>query len=169
MARWRNPCLTLHGIEGPCSGAGLRTIIPCQAKLKFSIRLVPSMDPQKVETLVSQYLEKEFAAIGSGNTISVKMLQGSRAWLEDFNHPNFEAAKRACRTVHGVEPDLTREGASVPITVMLAEATKKNVCMIPLGASDDNASTENEKYNVGSYTNGIKTLGTYLEEVAKRL
>ena len=95
------------------------------------------------------------------------MTQGCKAWLEDYNTDNFEAAKAASKLVHGVDADLTREGASVPITVSLAEATSKSICMLPIGACDDNAASADEKLNKSNYLNGIKTMGMYLQEVAK--
>jgi nonspecific dipeptidase len=171
MSRWRNPSLSMHGIEGAFSGPGEKSIIPRRACLKFSISLVPGMDYREVKEQVEQYLQKEFDALGSGNALKITMHHGCDAWLEDFNNTNFECAKAACKKVYGVDPDLTREGASVPITLTLAEAcqnTRATVCMIPLGASDDGPSAANEKYNVSNLTNGIKTLGMYLEEVAEK-
>jgi len=166
--RWRTPCLSIHGIEGAFSDLGRKTVIPHRAVLKFSIRLTPGMEPKDVcDKMVGPYLKEAFAGFKSGNQLDVTMTQGCRAWLEDPSTPHFEAAKAACKMVHKVEADLTREGASVPITVTLSEATGKSVCMLPIGASDDNAASANEKLNRSNYTNGIKVMGMYLQEVAK--
>lgn len=53
MHRWRYPSLSLHGIEGAFSDGGAKTVIPRKVIGKFSIRLVPDMDPKVVEKLVS--------------------------------------------------------------------------------------------------------------------
>lgn len=50
-------------------------------------------------------------------------------------------------TVFGVEPDLTREGGSIPVTLTFQEATGRNVMLLPLGSSDDGAHSQNEKLN----------------------
>jgi len=168
MSRWREPSLSMHGIEGAFGEPGEKSVIPCKACLKFSISLVPSMDHRRVAKLVEEYLEKEFDSLKTGNSLTVKMHHGCRAWLEDFDNKNYECAKAACKKVYDVDPDLTREGASVPITLTLAEATQKSVCMIPLGACDDGPASSSEKYNVSSYLNGIKTLGSYLDEVGEQ-
>lgn len=52
MHRWRYPCLSLHGIEGAFSASGAKTVIPRKVIGKFSIRLVPDMDPKVVEKQV---------------------------------------------------------------------------------------------------------------------
>lgn len=49
--------------------------------------------------------------------------------------------------VFGVDPDLTREGGSIPVTLTFQEATGKNVMLLPVGAADDGAHSQNEKLN----------------------
>ena len=55
----------------------------------------------------------------------------------------------------GVEPDLTREGGSIPVTLTFQEATGKNVMLLPIGASDDGAHSQNEKIDKYNYINGV--------------
>ena len=69
--------------------------------------------------------------------------------------------------VYGVDPDLTREGGSIPVTLTLQEATGvvglpvywlinwlivvcsgKNVILLPMGAADDGAHSQNEKIDI---------------------
>lgn len=58
MHRWRYPSLSLHGIEGAFSEAGAKTVIPRKVIGKFSIRLVPDMDPKVVEKQVDPKISK---------------------------------------------------------------------------------------------------------------
>jgi len=95
------------------------------------------------------------------------MLHGAVAWLSSPDHPNYTAAAAAIQRVFGVAPDFTREGGSIPITTALEEATGMNVLLLPVGACDDMAHSQNEKYNVRNYLNGIQVLGLYLHELAK--
>lgn len=47
-------------------------------------------------------------------------MEGSAtAWQADYTHQNYQAGRRATQLVYGVEPDLTREGGSIPITIIL--------------------------------------------------
>lgn len=84
------------------------------------------------------------------------MTNGAVAWLSDPKHPNFEAAAKAIKKVYGVAPDYTREGGSIPITPAIENATGMNVLLLPIGACDDMAHSQNEKYNIINLVNGIK-------------
>ena len=55
------------GIEGAFHGAGSKTVIPAKVIGKFSIRLVPDMEPKKVDELVLAYLNKLWTQRGSPN------------------------------------------------------------------------------------------------------
>jgi len=129
---------------------------PAKVTGKFSLRLVPHQDPQKIETQVTQHLQNVFSTLNSPNKLTVSLLHGAKAWLSDPKHPNFEAAAKATRKVYGRDPDYTREGGSIPITTALEEATNMNVCLLPVGACDDMAHSQNEKYNVSNLINGVK-------------
>ncbi|GMR33945.1 hypothetical protein PMAYCL1PPCAC_04140, partial [Pristionchus mayeri] len=56
MARMRYPALSIHGIEGAFHGSGAKTVIPCKVIGKFSIRLVPNMEPKVIDELVAKHL-----------------------------------------------------------------------------------------------------------------
>lgn len=63
-------------------------------------------------------------------------------------------------TVFNIEPDFTREGGSIPVTLTFQELTGKNVLLLPMGASDDGAHSQNEKLNRSNYIEGVRnTLG----------
>uniref|UniRef100_A0A0P4W5P9 Peptidase M20 dimerisation domain-containing protein n=1 Tax=Scylla olivacea TaxID=85551 RepID=A0A0P4W5P9_SCYOL len=217
MARWRNPSLSLHGIEGAFSEPGAKTVIPRKVIGKFSIRIVPNQTPEGVSKVTIDYLNKQWEKRGSPNKMKASLHHSGIHWLSDPNHPHIQAGRRAIRhtfgmdadmtrdgcsipitlimqvtemegsatawqadythqnylagrratqLVYGVEPDLTREGGSIPITIILQEVTGKNVMLLPMGACDDGAHSQNEKINIRNYIEGTKLLAAYLHEVA---
>lgn len=117
------------------------------------------------------------------------MFHGGKPWMADFKHPHYQAARNAMVKVFNIEPDFTREGGSIPVTLTFQELTGKNVLLLPIGSSDDGAHSQNEKINVSNYIEGVrymenkffkirlkylfvsffkvKLLGTYFQEVAK--
>lgn len=86
-----------------------------------------------------KYLEAEFAKLNSKNKLTLENLHGGKPWVADMNHWNFEAAKKATRAVYHQEPDLTREGGSIPVTLTFAEQLGVNVLLLPMGRGDDGA------------------------------
>lgn len=75
--------------------------------------------------------------------------------MADPKHPHYEAAKRATKHVYKVDPDMTCEGGSIPVTLTLQQATGKNVLLLPVGAADDGAHSQNEKLDIRNYIEGV--------------
>ncbi|GMK54346.1 hypothetical protein CspeluHIS016_0109320 [Cutaneotrichosporon spelunceum] len=166
MARMRNPSLSLHGIEGAFSAPGSKTVIPCSVKGKFSIRTTPNLGVKNTTELVLKYLDDEFKKIGSKNRCEVSLGHGGEPWVADPNHYNYRAAHKATVAVYGQEPDYTREGGSIPVTLDFANILGLNILLLPVGRGDDGAHSTNEKLDKSNYINGTKLLGSYLYELA---
>ncbi|CAG0892091.1 unnamed protein product [Darwinula stevensoni] len=165
--RWRFPSLSLHGIEGAFSASGCKTVIPSKVIGKFSIRIVPNHTIQEVEKCVLEHLQQKWDQRGSPNRMKAYMNHGGIHWLSDPHHPHYEAGKRATKTVYGVEPDITREGGSIPITITLQELSGKNVLLLPMGCGNDGAHSQNEKIDIRNYIEGTKLFAAYLHEVSQ--
>jgi len=166
MARWRYPTLSLHGIEGAFSEPGAKTVIPRHVRGKFSLRLVPDQNPDRIHDCIRAHLEKKFAELKSPNKMNIVYHHGGKPWVSDPEHPNYMAGRRAVQRVFGREPDLTREGGSIPIATWIEDVTGKNVLLLPVGACDDGAHSQNEKFDRVNYINGMKVLGIYMHEVS---
>ena len=59
-------------------------------------------------------------------------------------------------------PDLTRDGCSIPVALALQDALQKNIVLLPIGASDDGAHSQNEKINRVNYIQGVSVRYTSL-------
>lgn len=168
MARWRFPCLSLHGIEGAFSEPGAKTVIPAKVIGKFSIRIVPDQTPEFVTKCVFDYVNQKWSERGSCNQMIVSGDEDSApAWVADPNNANFKAGRNANKLVYGLEPDLTREGGSIPITITFEEVTGKSVLLLPMGACDDGAHSQNEKIDIRNYIQGTKVMAAYINEFAE--
>jgi cytosolic nonspecific dipeptidase len=183
MHKWRYPSLSIHGIQGAFDGPGSKTVIPRKVTGKFSIRLVPDQDPAEIERLVVKHLTEKFALRNSPNKLKYLFLffvvvneifklillnnsvscrgQGAKSWVADYKHPHYQAARNAIKEVFNIEPDFTREGGSIPVTLTFQELTGKNVLLLPIGSSDDGAHSQNEKINVSNYIEGVRLIKLY--------
>ena len=72
---------------------------------------------------------------------------------------------------------MTRYGCSIPVTVALQNSMKKNIVLLPIGACDDGAHSQNEKINSVNYVQGVifarlllmKTILTMLPHVGREI
>uniref|UniRef100_A0A1A8C5V0 Carnosine dipeptidase 1 (Metallopeptidase M20 family) n=1 Tax=Nothobranchius kadleci TaxID=1051664 RepID=A0A1A8C5V0_NOTKA len=164
---WRYPTVSIHGIEGAFSDPGTKTVIPAKVTGKFSIRQVPNMDPAVVKTQVTDYLHSVFGKRKSPNKLKVSMVIGAKPWLANTQHPLYEAGKAAVNKVFNVDPDLIREGGTIPIARTFQDVTGKSIIMIPIGGFDDGLHSQNEKMSRYNYIEGTKLFIAYLNEVSQ--
>uniref|UniRef100_A0A3Q2W0I9 Carnosine dipeptidase 1 n=1 Tax=Haplochromis burtoni TaxID=8153 RepID=A0A3Q2W0I9_HAPBU len=164
---WRYPTVSIHGIEGAFSDPGTKTVIPAKVTAKFSIRQVPDMDPAMVKKQVTDYLHSVFAKRKSPNKLKVTMVIGAKPWLADTHHPLYEAGKVAIKRVFNMDPDLIREGGTIPIARTFQDVTGKSIIMMPIGGFDDGLHSQNEKMSRYNYIEGTKLFIAYLNEVSQ--
>ncbi|KAA8492964.1 Cytosolic non-specific dipeptidase [Porphyridium purpureum] len=164
MRRWRFPSLTIHGIEA--SSPMNATIIASSVSARFSVRLVPDMDPAVTFEKIKAHLEQHFASLPGKNRLDVSMTYGARAFVSDWHHYNFASAHAAVKDVYHVEPEMTREGGSIPVSLVF-QNTGRNVCLLPIGDFDGNAHGPNENISKKNFLQGIKLFVAYMHHLGK--
>ncbi|XP_009884168.1 PREDICTED: beta-Ala-His dipeptidase [Charadrius vociferus] len=164
---WRYPSLSIHGIEGAFHEPGIKTVIPAKVIGKFSIRQVPHMDLSVVKKQVVEHLEGVFSKRNSPNKLKVSMPLCAKPWLADVNGPLYKAARRAIKTVFGEDPDLIRDGSTIPVARMFQAITQKSVMMFPIGAADDGEHSQSEKISRHNYIEGTKAFAAFFLEISK--
>ncbi|KAI1885528.1 hypothetical protein AGOR_G00204710 [Albula goreensis] len=167
MARWRYPSLSIHGIEGAFSDPGSKTVIPRRVIGKFSIRQVPNMEPAVVETQVKKHLEEVFAKQKSPNTLKVTTTVGAKPWMANVNDVPYVAGRKAVKAVFGEEPELIREGSTIPIANNFQEVTGKSTMMLPISGHDDGEHSQNEKISRYNFIEGTKLFAAFFHELAQ--
>lgn len=125
------------------------------------------MESGAVTDAVTKYIKEEFGKLNTKNKLNVYLQHDGKWWAASPSHWNFSAAGKAVKQVFGVEPDYTREGGSIPVTITFETATGKNVLLLPMGSSTDAAHSINEKLDRRNYIEGTKLLGAYLHYVAE--
>lgn len=167
QARWRYPSLSIHGVEGAFYEKGAKTVIPAQVVGKFSIRTVPDIDSRKLDEYVFDHVNKVFKDLNSKNTCKCELVHDGDYWVADPHGWSYRAAARATKEVWGVEPDFTREGGSIPITLSFQDNLHTSVVLLPMGRGDDGAHSTNEKIDMSNFIEGTKTLSAYLHFLAE--
>jgi acetylornithine deacetylase/succinyl-diaminopimelate desuccinylase-like protein len=158
------PTLDCNGIWGGFQGEGAKTVLPSKAGAKISMRLVPDQQPEKIERLFTDYVEKI-----SPKTVKVKVktLHGGKGALTPLDSPAMEAAVEAIKKAFGKAPLFTREGGSIPVVNVFQTILNAPTILLGFGLPDENAHSPDEHLNLGNFHKGIQTCAYYLEELSK--
>jgi acetylornithine deacetylase/succinyl-diaminopimelate desuccinylase-like protein len=158
------PTCEINGIWGGYQGEGSKTIIPAEAGVKISMRLVAAQDPAEIARLFHDYV---MGLAPAGVQVEVWQLDGSAAAMTPYNSPQIEAARRALHAAWGIEPVISRLGGSLPIVETLQrELGDIPYVLIPFGL-DDNRHAPNEFFRLDYLWRGIETAVHYHHYLAK--
>src|SRR5246500_1703756 len=160
---WTRPTLEVNGIWGGYTGEGAKTVIASKAYAKFSTRLVPNQDPQKIAKLVEKYIRKLLP-----NTVSCKfeLLSTGKPWAAPYSNPIFQKAIHALESGFGKKAVFIREGGSIPFVTQMHDTFKVPCVLMGFGLPDENAHAPDEHIALENYFGGIKAVALFYQQLA---
>ena len=161
--RWVRPTYDVNGIWGGYQGEGAKTVLPSLAGAKFSFRLVPNQDPEKISTELRVMLE---AMCPPGIEMELVGSHGAPGVVVPLESPYMAAASRAIEYGFGTAPVMIREGGSIPIVTTFHEELGVDTLLLGWGLNDDNTHAPNEKFNLADFHRGIKSSARLWHELA---
>jgi acetylornithine deacetylase/succinyl-diaminopimelate desuccinylase-like protein len=160
---WCRPTLELNGMWGGYTGEGAKTVIPSKAHAKFSTRLVPRQDPDKISRLVEKHIRK---LLPKTVKCDFKVLSTGKPWVAPYTHPFFEVAHDALEKGFGKRAVFIREGGSIPFVTQMYETFKVPCILLGFGLPDENAHAPDEHIALENYFGGIKAVAHFYQGLA---
>jgi acetylornithine deacetylase/succinyl-diaminopimelate desuccinylase-like protein len=162
--RWARPTAEVNGIGGGFQGEGSKTVIPKEAFVKFSFRLVPDQKPEKISQLVQTHIAKH---LPKGVTVEVDAGHSGSSYLVDPQAGYGKAAQAALRETFGSEPALIREGGSIPIIQTFKDVLGVDTLLLGLALPDCQVHAPNENFYIENFEGGIRLNQNLLQALAK--
>lgn len=170
------PTLEFNGIGGGYQGEGTKTVIPSEAFVKISCRLVANQDPETIESqLISTLRERcppkvEMILERGHSGHPYRVVPPGRSDTPADQNPRLAAAFRAAEAAvsrhFGARPLFLREGGSVPIISALKSVLGMDSVMIGMFTPEDNLHAPDESLHLGMFAKGIRVSREILERVA---
>jgi acetylornithine deacetylase/succinyl-diaminopimelate desuccinylase-like protein len=161
---WYRPTLELNGIWGGYTAEGAKTVIPSKAHAKFSTRLVPNQDPDKVARLVERHIRK---LLPKTVRCTFQVLSKGKPWVAAYTHPFFEVAHRALEKGFGKRAVFIREGGSIPFVTQMHDTFRVPCLLLGFGLPDENAHAPDEHIALENYFGGIKAVAHFYQGLSQ--
>ena len=143
------PTIEVNGIHSGYGGPGSKTVIPCEAIAKISMRLVPGQNPSRAFSSVREHLENR---VPRGMKLEISELTGEAGGFRlPLASPLFRLAEDVLREMDERGAVFYWNGASIPIVSSLREYSGAAPLLVGWGQSEDRIHSPNESFSVGQF------------------
>ena len=143
------PTIEVNGIHAGYGGPGAKTVIPCEAVAKISMRLVPGQSPRGAFAAVRTHLDDRCP---KGMKVSFEDVNpGTPAFRLPLASPVFRLASHVLSEMDGRGALFQWDGASIPVLSVLREASGAAPLVVGWGQAQDRIHSPNESYSVEQF------------------
>lgn len=146
------PTIEVNGIHSGYGGPGSKTVIPCSALAKLSMRLVPGQNPAVCMELVERHLRQHTP---KGMKLYVEDVTGEAPALRlPLKSPVFRLAADVLAELDPRGAVFQWDGASIPIVSTLARLSGAAPLLVGFGQGEDRIHSPNESFSWRQFSLG---------------
>lgn len=149
------PSCDVNGILGGYTGVGSKTVIPKEAYMKFSFRLIENQSVDHVEKIVQSFIQKHMP-----KGVHYNLITHSKAapFYTTIDNEFVKKTAQVFRKVFGTDTVFNRSGGSIPASEVFQRLFKRPVILTGFTLPDDNIHSPNENFDEEMFWKGITAL-----------
>ncbi|MGB7023844.1 MAG: dipeptidase [Candidatus Acidiferrales bacterium] len=152
--QWYRPTIEINGLYGGYQGPGSKTVLPSEAYVKLTCRLVPNQRPDDVLAKVRRHLELRCPP---GVTLTIEDgHEGAKAYRVSPDKPAVRAAAETLAEVFGLPPEIVGMGGTVPIVTTFRDVLGVDTVFFSFSTADENIHAPNEFYRPERFRLGLQ-------------
>ena len=161
--QWLRPTLEFNGISGGYAGAGTKTVIPSQASVKITCRLITGQKPDQIVADITRHLQ---AALPPGYSLDVtRHGPGNEAFSLDPALPALAIAEDVLADILGAAPLRVAMGATIPIGAVFARHLGVGTIFFSFSTADEDYHAPNEFFRLSSFRKGLIAWARLIERL----
>jgi len=145
------PLFEINGISGGYVGQGFKTVIPKQALVKFSYRLVPYQDFQKIFQKTKSFFQKN---LPREMHLSFFLHGGGEAMWASLSSKTIRITRKAYEEIFG-SCKVRYSGGSIPISRILVKSIDAPFAYVGTALEEDNIHAPDENFGIDQIVSGF--------------
>lgn len=146
------PSFDICGIWGGYTGEGSKTVLPSEAFVKVSCRLVANQDHEKISQAFVDYMQQ---LAPESVTLEVTPMHGGQGYVCPIDLPEYKAAEAGFEIAFGKRPLAARRGGSIPIIATFEQILGVKTILMGFGLEQNAIHSPNESFDLDVFKQGI--------------
>lgn len=155
------PSFEVNGINSGYTGQGFKTIIPAEAMIKFSIRLVPDQKPKKIKKITEDFIKNN---LPKEVDYELRIDDGCEPFYTDFKNKYAVKTAEILSEVFGNKTYFNRSGGSIAAAEILQRLFTRPIILTGFTLPDENIHAPNENIDEEMFEKGIISLEKILSQ-----
>ncbi|PNY81460.1 dipeptidase [Deinococcus koreensis] len=150
--QWHRPTVEVNGLWGGYSGEGSKTVLPAEAHVKLTCRLVPGQHPDTIAARLAEHLQNQ-----TPPGVRLELRPGDHAagpYSLPAGHPLRRAAGQVLRELYGTPPVEVGMGGSIPILETFGGVLGLDTVLFSFAVGDENIHAPDEFFRIGRLYEG---------------